>query len=74
MLFNAQPVLLGKESSYITYWNCAKQFQRLEESKYITYKKITILVFFFLDFGTETLSTFSTRENDVATSVPLHVV
>lgn len=58
----------------MTQWNCAKQFQRLEESKYIAYKKVTILAFFFLDFGTETLSTFSTRENDMATSVPLHVV
>lgn len=58
----------------LTQWNCATQFQSGEESPYLTYKKFTILVCLFLDFGTETLSTFLTRENDVATSVPLHVV
>lgn len=60
---------------YITPWNCAKQFQSWEESKYILYKdSLFDFALFILDFGSETLSTFLTHEDDMATSVPLHVV
>lgn len=39
-------LLSADESLYITPWNCAKQFQSWEGSKYIIYKKFIILACF----------------------------